>query len=186
MQGPAERRERVVDPGGTTGWTVVLAPTLTPWLVQRYGNARVIFGGLLSGLAAYALFVGIGMDWSYAAMLPSMLLIGLMFAFVYGPLTIVATEGIAEDEQGLAGGLLNSAFQFGAALGLSMVTAVSVAALGDATSPEAGLSAIRTTLLVPLAATAVAALIMATGLRRRPPTPAAESGEADEPVTISA
>ncbi|MEU7829651.1 MFS transporter [Nonomuraea sp. NPDC049129] len=168
---------------------VALAPTLTPWLVQRYGNARVIFGGLLSGLAAYGLFVGVGMDWSYAAMLPSMLLIGLMFAFVYGPLTIVATEGIAEDEQGLAGGLLNSAFQFGAALGLSMVTAVSVAALGDATSAEAGLAAIRTALLVPLAATAVAALIMATGLRRRPPTPTQgtdRSGEPEKPIIVRA
>src|SRR6476620_1959048 len=36
------------------------------------------------------------------------------FALAYGPLTIVATEGIAEEEQGLAGGLLHTAFQFGA------------------------------------------------------------------------
>ncbi|MEV0613597.1 MFS transporter [Nonomuraea sp. NPDC050404] len=146
---------------------VVLAPTLTPWLVNRYGNAKVVLGGLLSGLLAYALFLGVGLDWTYAAMLPSMLLIGLMFAFVYGPLTIAATDGIAAHEQGLAGGMINTSFQFGAALGLSMVTAVNVAALGAATGAEAGLSAIRMALLVPATATLLAAIIAIVGLRAR-------------------
>ncbi|MEU8355846.1 MFS transporter [Nonomuraea sp. NPDC048882] len=146
---------------------VVLAPVLTPWLVNRYGSARVVLGGLLSGLLAYALFLGVGLDWTYAAMLPSMLLIGLMFAFVYGPVTIVATDGVAEHEQGLAGGLINSSFQFGAALGLSMVTAVNVAALGGATDPEAGLAAMRTALLVPVTATLLGALVAVSGLRTR-------------------
>ncbi|WP_049558026.1 MFS transporter [Nonomuraea sp. SBT364] len=147
---------------------VLLAPTLTPVLVNRYGNARVIFGGLLAGLTAFALFLGVGMDWTYAAMLPSMLLIGLMFAFVYGPVTIVATEGIAEHEQGLAGGLINSSFQFGAALGLSMVTVVNVAALDGGAS---GIDAIRAALVVPVTATLVSAVVVASGLRRRTPVP---------------
>ncbi|MEQ4720270.1 MFS transporter [Nonomuraea sp. B19D2] len=146
---------------------VILAPTLTPWLVNRYGNAKVVLGGLLSGLLAYALFLGVGLDWTYAAMLPSMLLIGLMFAFVYGPLTIVATDGIAPEEQGLASGLINTSFQFGAALGLSMVTAVNVAALGDGTTAEAGLTALRTALAVPVTATLLGAVVAAIGLRRR-------------------
>ncbi|WP_308250801.1 MFS transporter [Nonomuraea rhizosphaerae] len=164
---------------------VVLAPTLTPWLVHRFGNLRVIFVGLLLGLGAYALFMGLGLDWTYAAMLPSMLLIGLMFAFVYGPLTIVATEDIREEEQGLAGGLLNTAFQFGAALGLSLVTAVSVAALGEATSPQAGLDAIRTALWVPVAATLIGALVIATGLRRPPARiPAAEAKETEPAAAV--
>ncbi|MFI7454667.1 MFS transporter [Nonomuraea sp. NPDC049714] len=147
---------------------VILAPTLTPLLVNRFGNARVIFGGLVSGLVAFALFLGVGMDWTYAAMLPSMLLIGLMFAFVYGPLTIVATEGIAEHEQGLAGGLINTSFQFGAALGLSAVTAVNVAAL---TGGSAGIDALRAALVVPVTATLLAAVIVAFGLRARTPAP---------------
>ncbi|MEV4072459.1 MFS transporter [Nonomuraea fuscirosea] len=146
---------------------VVIAPVLTPWLVNRFGSARVVLGGLLSGLLAYALFLGVGLDWTYAAMLPSMLLIGLMFAFVYGPVTIVATDGVAEHEQGLAGGLINSSFQFGAALGLSMVTAVNVAALGGGTDPEAGLAAMRTALLVPVTATLLGALVAVSALRPR-------------------
>ncbi|GGO77715.1 MFS transporter [Nonomuraea cavernae] len=146
---------------------VVLAPLLTPWLVNRYGTARVILGGLLVGLVGYGLFLGVGLDWTYAAMLPSMLLIGTMFAFVYGPLTIAATDGVAEHEQGLAGGLINTSFQFGAALGLSAVTAVNVAVLGAGDSAQAGLDAIRAALAVPVAATLLAVIVIAVGARER-------------------
>jgi hypothetical protein len=45
-------------------------------------------------------------------------------ALAYGPLNIEATNGIAPEEQGLAGGLLNTSFQFGGALVLAVVTAV--------------------------------------------------------------
>jgi len=145
---------------------VVLAPTLTPVLVARFGNPRVIFGGLLAGLLAFGMFLGVGMDWTYAAMLPSMLLIGLMFAFAYGPLTIVATDDIAEHEQGLAGGLINTSFQFGAALGLSMVTAVYMAASSAGSVP---IEALRAALVVPVTATFLAAAVVAFGLRGRVP-----------------
>ena len=92
------------------------------------------------------------MDWTYAAMLPTLLLLGLAFSLAYGPLTMAATDGIDEHEHGLAGGLLYTSIQFGTALGLSAVTAVSVAALGDATTAETRLDALRTALFVPLAA----------------------------------
>jgi MFS family permease len=143
----------------------VLAPTLTPRLVAKFGNTRVIFGGLMLASIAYALFLPLGLDWTYAAMFPSMIILGLGFALAYGPLTIVATEGIAEDEQGLAGGLLYTAFQFGAALGLSAVTAVNVAGLGDG-SREAALGGFRAALVVPLVMAVLAAIITASGRQR--------------------
>lgn len=147
------------------GIDAVLAPTLTPWLVNRFGNVRVIFGGLLTALLAYALFQPIGLDWTYVAMFPSMILLGLAFALVYGPLTIAATDGVVEEEQGLAGGLLNTSFQFGAGLGLAIVTAVSTAAIGAATAPSAILDGYRTALLVPMVAAGLGALVMVFGLR---------------------
>ncbi|WP_037319427.1 MFS transporter [Amycolatopsis orientalis] len=151
------------------GIDAVLAPTLTPRLVARFGNTRVIFGGLVLATVAYALFTPLGLDWTYAAMFPSMIILGLGFALAYGPLTIVATDGIAEDEQGLAGGLLYTAFQFGAALGLSAVTAVNVAVLGAGDSPEAALGGFRAALTVPLTLAAVAAAIIAAGWRSGSP-----------------
>ena len=57
-------------------------------------------------------------------MLPTFLLTGLGFALAFGPLNIAATNGVAPGEQGLAGGLLNTSFQFGGALALAVVTAV--------------------------------------------------------------
>ncbi|MGW0485475.1 MFS transporter [Nonomuraea sp. NPDC003214] len=149
------------------GMDTVLAPTLTPRLVNRFGNARVLFGGLVVAALGYALFLPIGMDWTYAAMLPTMLLLGLAFSLAYGPLTMAATDGVAEHEHGLASGLLYTAFQFGTALGLSAVTAVSVAALGGAATPEAALDSLRLALLVPVGAAVAGVVIAAFGLRRR-------------------
>jgi MFS family permease len=148
------------------GLDTILAPTLTPRLVNRFGNARVLFGGIVVAAVAYALFLPVGMDWTYTAMLPTMLLLGVAFSLAYGPLTMAATDGIAEHEQGLASGLLYTSIQFGTALGLSAVTAV--AALGDATTAEARLGALQTALFVPLAAAVLGVLITAIGIRSRP------------------
>ncbi len=163
------------------GADVVLAPLLTPRLVRRFGTARVILGGLLLAAIAYAAFLPLGMDRAYAAMFPSLLLIGVAFALVHGPLTMTATDGVAEREQGLAAGLLYTSLQFGAALGLSAATAVATAVAGAATTPgDAGLlTAYRTALLVPLLTAVLAVLLSPREHRRRrrlrpvtPPKPA--------------
>ncbi|MBT2509806.1 MFS transporter [Streptomyces sp. ISL-98] len=166
------------------GVDAILSPTLTPRLVNRFGTAKVIFGGLLLAVLSYGLFLPLGADWSYAAMFPSLIILGLAFSLAYGPLTIVATEGIAEEEQGLAGGLLYTAFQFGAALGLSAVTAVSVAAT-HAETPAALLDGYRAGLLVPFAAAVVAAVLSAFGLRtRRGGEPSAAVDAAGERIDV--
>ncbi|MEU1017497.1 MFS transporter [Streptomyces sp. NPDC005898] len=148
------------------GTDAILSPLLTPRLVARFGNARVIFGGLLLAALAYALFLPVGADWTYAMMLPSLIVVGLAFSLAYGPLTIAATEGVAEEEQGLAGALLYTSFQFGAALGLSAATAVNVAATASG-APADLLDGYRAALWVPLAAALLAALVSASGLRAR-------------------
>ncbi|MET9594388.1 MFS transporter [Streptomyces sp. NPDC006516] len=171
------------------GIDAILSPTLTPRLVERFGNARVIFGGLLLAVLSYGLFLPLGADWSYAAMFPGLIILGLAFSLAYGPLTIVATEGIAEEEQGLAGGLLYTAFQFGAALGLSAVTSVSVAAT-HAQTPGALLEGYRAGLLVPFTAAVAAAAISALGLRSRrgavPPAPLEDVPDTSERADLPA
>ncbi|GAB3814626.1 MFS transporter [Kribbella italica] len=139
----------------------VLAPTLTPWLVNRFGNTKVVLGGFGFAVAAYALFLPLGADWTYLAMLPTFLLLGLAFSLAYGPLTIAATDGVAEEEQGLASGVLTTSFQFGAALGLAIVAAVLAAA------DELTVADFRTALVVPLAAAVLGLAAGAPGLVRR-------------------
>jgi hypothetical protein len=62
----------------------------------------------------------------------------------------------------LASGLWNTSFQFGAALGLAVATALSVAGAGGGQ-----LAGYHNALVLPVAATATALLIMVTGLRGR-------------------
>jgi predicted MFS family arabinose efflux permease len=145
------------------GVDAILAPVLTPRLVGRFGIARVVFGGVLLAVIAYALFLPTDLDRTYAAMFPAMLLLGVAFALVYGPLTIAGTEGIAAEDQGLASGLLYTAFQFGFALGISAVTAVNVAAV---TAGDSGIDALCTALIVPVVTAAVAGAVAVFGLRR--------------------
>ena len=158
------------------GCDAVLAPTLTPKLVERYGHARVILGGFVLAVLAYGLFLPVGADWSYAAMFPTLIIAGTAFALAYGPLTIAATEGVTESEQGLAGGLLHTATQFGSAIGISAVTAVyGLASTGsgfDAEGPavtsvgEVGmLSAFRAALIVPVLMVVLGALVSALSVR---------------------
>jgi MFS family permease len=148
----------------------VLAPTVTPKLVERFGAVPTIAVGMALGVLGYALFLPIGLDSTYAAaMLPTMVLIGFGFTLVYGPLTIVATEGVEDSEQGLASGLFNTAFQFGAAIGLAIVASVVVAATGSSGDPEALLEGYRAGLVVPVAGAVLALAVTLPGLRRPAP-----------------
>jgi MFS family permease len=137
------------------GIDLILAPLLTPRLVRRWGNVPVMVAGFLAAVLALGLFLRIEDDWNYVDLLPMLVLVGVAFALAYGPLTLAATEGVAESEQGLAGGLLYTAFQFGGALGLALVTIVLV---GDG-SAAATLDDYRAALVVPTALAAAATLV---------------------------
>ena len=137
------------------GIDLILAPLLTPRLVQRWGNVPVMVAGFAAAALSFGLFLRIQDDWGYVDMLPMLILVGVAFALAYGPLTLAATEGVTEAEQGLAGGLLYTSFQFGAALGLALVTIVLV---GDGSAP-ASLADYRAALAVPTALAVAAALV---------------------------
>jgi MFS family permease len=143
-----------------------LAPRVAP-LVMRFGVTRVIVVGLSSMVAAYALFLPIGLDSGYvAAMLPTFILGGLAFGLAYGPLNIAATNGIAPQEQGLAGGLVNTSFQFGGALVLAIVTAVANAHGASDGTAQGLLDGFHAAIWVSLAAAALGVLAMAFPSRR--------------------
>ena len=108
----------------------VIAPRLAP-LIERFGVGAPGRAGLASTASATRCSCRSG--WTRAtplAMLPTFLLAGLGFGLAYGPLNVAATNGVAADEQGLAGGLVNTSFQFGGALVLAVATAVNNANIG--------------------------------------------------------
>ena len=137
-------------------------------LVARFGVTRLIVGGMASIAAAYALFLPIGLDSGYVtAMLPTFLLAGVGFALSFGPLNIAGTNGVAAEEQGLAGGLLNTSFQFGGALALAIVTAVISANAGAGGSPQALLDGFHAGIYVSLGAALLGVSAMAFQRTRR-------------------
>ena len=159
----------------------LLAPRVVP-LVMKYGVSRLILAGLTSTIVTYALLLGIGQDSSYPfLLLPAFIFGGIGFGLAYGPLTMAATNGIAPEEQGLAGGLVNTSFQFGGALVLAIVTAVNNANIGPAGSPNALLDGYQAALVVPLIVAVLGVGATAIGLVRRS-APAAAPVAFPEPV----
>jgi hypothetical protein len=98
-------------------------------------------------------------------MLPTFLLVGVGFALGYGPLNIAATNGVAPEEQGLAGGLLQTSMQLGPALVLAIVTAVNEANTGTGGTSQAQLDGFHAALVVPLVVALVGTAVTALGLR---------------------
>jgi EmrB/QacA subfamily drug resistance transporter len=148
-----------------------LAPRIA-FFVARFGLTKLILAGLASTAVAYSLFVPIGLDSSYwAAILPTVLLAGLGFALAFAPLNIAATTGVAPVEQGLAGGLLQTSFQFGGALFLAIATAVYNANVGSGASAQAQLDGFHPALVVSVIASVLG--IAAVALRSPRAQPAA-------------
>jgi MFS family permease len=143
------------------GIDLVLAPVLTPRLVQRFGNGAVLVAGLAAATAAYALLLRLEDDWGYADLLPSLVLVGIAFTLAYGPVTLAAAEGVDETEQGLASGVLYTAFQFGGAIGLAVVSIV-LSGNGGQDADD-----FRRAFLVPTVLGGLAAVAAALSVRRQ-------------------
>ena len=166
-------------PGGLL--VALLSPRIAP-LVMRFGVTKLILGGMVAIAAGYALFLQIGLNSGYAAvMLPTFLLAGLGFALAFPPLNIAATSGVVPTEQGLAGGLLNTSFQFGGALVLAVVTAVNNANRGSGGSPQALLDGFHAAIYVSVIVAVLGVAAVASGVRRRAPAVAQQ-----EPVGAEA
>jgi MFS family permease len=94
-------------------------------LIARVPTAVIILIGLTAFVAGYALFLRATPSMPYVEfMLPTMLLIGVGFALCFAALNAQATAGVADHEQGLASGLLNTSLQIGGAIVLAVVTAI--------------------------------------------------------------
>ena len=140
------------------------SPRLGP-LVDRYGTGRIIVVGSIAFLIGYALFLRIGDSFSYAGLfLPTMLLIGTGFALCFPAFNMQATAGIANEEQGLASGLVNTSFQVGGALGLAIVSAVVSANSGGGTG-AALLDGFQPAIAVVTGVAALGVVVALTGTR---------------------
>ena len=137
-------------------------------LLGRFGTGRLAAAAFVCLAVAYAVFLRAGVTPDYpAVMLPTMLLVGLAFGLGFSALSVAATDGMPNDEQGLAASLFQTSFQVGGALVLAIVTAVVDAGGGSRlTTPAATLAAYRPALFFITGVAALGAIVALAGLRR--------------------
>jgi len=151
------------------GVMVVLLSTRMGPLLGRFGPGPLTAVAFICLLIAYTVFLRAGVSPDYpAVMLPAILLIGLAFGLGFSSLTVAATAGVPDAEQGLAASLFQTSFQVGGAVVLAVVTAVvDASGAGHLVSPAATLTAYRPALILITAVAAVGALVALSGLRRQ-------------------
>ncbi|RBQ17178.1 MFS transporter [Spongiactinospora rosea] len=163
------------------GLIVAVTSTKMGDLADRFGTQRLIAIGAVALAAGYAIFLGVDASPSLGGMiLPGMTLLGIAFGLSFPSLNIQATNGVVDDEQGLASGLLNTSGQVGGAIVLAVVTAVM-------TSSGTGVSipGIRAAIVVSAVLAVVGLLIAVTGLRaHRPAAVPEEEGDAKVLETV--
>ena len=145
-------------------------------LIARLPTAVIILVGLLAFVAGYGLFLRATPGMPYVQfMLPTMLLIGIGFALCFAALNAQATGGVADHEQGLASGLLNTSLQIGGAVVLAVVTAI----LGNTGAAVHGrlLPHTHAAIAVVIGVSAAAALFTVVHLLRTRAVPSAAAAE---------
>ncbi len=151
------------------GVVVVLLSTQMGYVIGRFGPVKITVVAFASLVAAYAWFLRVGTHPDYpAVLLPTVLLIGIAFGLGFTALSLAATDGVADHEQGLAASLFQTSFQVGGAVVLAIVTAVVDAGGASQTvSAQHTLGAYRPALALITAVSAVGAIAALSGLRRR-------------------
>lgn len=151
---------------------------LSARMVMRFGIRAPIALGLALAAAGLALFALAPAQGRFLVhVLPGMLLLGLGCGMALNPVLLAAMGDVAENEAGLASGMVNTAFMMGGALGLAVLASLAAARTGAVASalaaPEALTSGYRLAFAAGAGFAAVAAL--AAGLLR--PQPSKIQGE---------
>ena len=113
--------------------SIFAASTLAPRVVARFGARRVITAGMLTSAVGFMLLSGVAPGGTYLNdVLLGAFLSALGMGFTLVPATIVAMQGVAGRESGVASGLLNTSRLVGGALGLAILSTIAAGQAGSA------------------------------------------------------
>jgi len=115
---------------------IVLAVSpLAGRIVTAVGVRPPLAAGTALCAVGFVYLAGVDPGGSYLVdVLPGLGLVALGNGLAFAPTMITATSGVADDEQGVASGLMSTAQEIGTALGLAALAAV---AIGRATAADA-------------------------------------------------
>ena len=149
------------------GLVVAILSTGMGQVIGRFGpvpSTIVAFACLVAGYVSF-LRVGVRPDYP-AVILPAVIGVGIAFGLGFSALSLAATAGVADREQGLAASLFQTSFQIGGAIVLAVVTAVvDAGGASRVTTAQATLGAYRPALAVITGVAVLGAVVALTGAR---------------------
>lgn len=153
--------------------SIVVASIVASQLIERIGAKATLTTALVCITAALAWFSRVHADGSFPVdTLGPSILVGLGFGGSLVAVTTIATNGVPEEETGLASGLVNASQQVGGALGLAIVVSVaaSVTKHDGGVGPDALTAGYQTAFLVSAAIVllgAILSVVVLTSTARR-------------------
>jgi len=117
---------------------IMISAGVASQFAPRIGVRPVATAGMLLSAGGMLLLARLPVDGSYLVdLLPAILLASLGMGAVFMPLTLIATTGLDDQDQGLASGLFNTSQQIGGALGLAILSTLAAARAADFDGDEA-------------------------------------------------
>jgi predicted MFS family arabinose efflux permease len=141
-----------IAPQGVAGFTTGL---LGPRLAGKVGVRRML---VITGAAAAVGFIALTRlpAGGYSPVLTVVILVGFGTAGTAFGSLVIASRGMADGDQGLVGGVINTSRQIGAAVGAALLPAVAESVRGGVAGVSGDRDAMLAAAVAALAATAVA------------------------------
>jgi EmrB/QacA subfamily drug resistance transporter len=167
---------------------IMVSAGLASQFAPRLGVRPVAAAGFILSTAGLILLTQLPVHGSYLTnVLPSILLSSLGMGAVFMPLTLIATTGLEDADQGLASGLFNTSQQIGGALGLAILSTLATSKTPSVGSPTANLvTGFHWAFGAGAVAMVVALGVMVAMLRSRHVAQIQEQAASGEPVVVGA
>jgi EmrB/QacA subfamily drug resistance transporter len=168
---------------------IMISAGLASRFAPRVGVRPVAAIGMVLTAGGLLLLTQLPVDGSYVAdVLPAIVLSSLGMGAVFMPLTLIATTGLKDSDQGLASGLFNTSQQIGGALGLAILSTLATSKMSSAGGSET--EALVTGFHWAFGAGALimiaALVVMLSLLRKRHVARIEAQAVSDEPVILAA
>jgi len=113
---------------------IMVSAGLASKFAPRVGVRPIAIVGMAITIAGMLLLTRISVDGTYATgVMPALVLTALGLGAVFVPLTLIATTGLENEDQGLASGIFNTSQQIGGALGLAVLSSLAASKTASAT-----------------------------------------------------
>jgi EmrB/QacA subfamily drug resistance transporter len=154
----------VIAPQGVVGFITAIFGTR---FVRRIGMRALLVVATASAAVGFLILSHLPMSGRYSPLLAAVVLVGFGTVGTVFATTVMAASGMADSDQGLVGGVVNTARQVGAAIGVAALVAIA-----EGTHARAGIATVdgdRAAMLVAALMGFGGTLVAWSGARSRPP-----------------